>query len=118
MGELKRCLLNFLAFSGFSATTTRLMVLAAAFVAPQPFFDADRRLMGAFIGIGGHAFGLEKCPGIKMQYAFRTEPEAVLADRGVAGIPATDIFRGRLFHPLGDFSLKCRADIYVSPRNA
>ena len=41
------------------ATTTRLMILAAAFVASQPLFDADRRLFGTVIGIRRDPFSFQ-----------------------------------------------------------
>jgi len=34
-------------------------VLAAALIAAKPFFYTDRGLVGALIGIGGHALGLK-----------------------------------------------------------
>jgi hypothetical protein len=60
------------------------MVFAAAFVAPQAFFDADRGLFCAVIGIRGRSFGFEQCPGVKVQQAFGAEAEAVFADGGIA----------------------------------
>jgi hypothetical protein len=41
------------------AATTRLMILAAAFVAPQPLFDTDRRLFGTIVGIWCHSFSFQ-----------------------------------------------------------
>ena len=71
-------------FRAFSTAALSLMAFAAAFVAAQPFFDADRRLVGAVIGVGRHAFRFEQRAGIEMQHAFGAEPESVLANGGVA----------------------------------
>ena len=46
----------FLHFLIFSAAA---MVLAAALIAPQPLFDVDHGLIGAFIGVGRHSLGFE-----------------------------------------------------------
>ena len=41
------------------AATTCLVILAAAFVASQPLFDADRRLFSAIVSVRRHSFGLQ-----------------------------------------------------------
>ena len=48
-------------FLAILATTTRLVILAAAFVAAQPFFDTNRRLFRAVIGIRCHPFRFQQC---------------------------------------------------------
>ena len=47
----------FMHFATISAPTLSLMSFAAAFVAAQSFFDADRGLIRALIGVGRHALG-------------------------------------------------------------
>ena len=71
------------------------MILAAAFVAAQPLFDVERGLIGAVIGVGRHSLGFEHRAGIEMQHAFGAKAETVLADGGMAGIAAVEIFRRR-----------------------
>jgi hypothetical protein len=95
----------FRAFSSYLAATAGLMVLAAAFVSAQPFLDTDGGLFRTFICVRGHAFGFEQCTRIEMQYALGTESEAVFANGCMARKTATEIFRGGLFDPVGDFSL-------------
>jgi poly(A) polymerase len=60
----------------------------------------------------------EQRAGIEMQHAFGTEPESILADGGVAGIAAAEIFRGGFFDAAADALTQCRADADVSARNA
>jgi hypothetical protein len=61
MGEVKVQLARIAIFLAFSATAARLMVFAAAFIAPQPLFDTDGGLFSAVIGIRGHPFGFQQC---------------------------------------------------------
>ena len=67
-------------------------------VAAQPLLDAQRRLVGAGIGVGRLRLGLQRDPGIEMDRAFGAKAEALLADRHVAGIAAVEI----LAHRFGD----------------
>src|SRR5262245_37868851 len=72
--------------------TARLMIFAPSFVAPQSFFDADRGLFGAVIGIWRHSFGFQECTRIEMQDALGTEPEPVFPHRRMSRIAAAEIF--------------------------
>jgi hypothetical protein len=94
------------------------MVLTASFVAPQPFFDADRSLFRTVISIRGHSFGFEQCARIKVQHAFGAETEAILSDGRVARISATEVFGGRLLDTIRYFSLQGRANTDVPSRYA
>src|SRR3569832_2874262 len=84
-------------FPALSDAAARLAALAAALVAPQPVFDPQRRLIGAFILGGRLPLGLDRGAGIQVQHAFGAEAEAILADGGETRIPASEIFRRRLF---------------------
>src|SRR4029077_17872479 len=53
------------------------MLLEPAVVAAEPFFDAQRRLVGAGISIRRHAFGMQRNFGVEMYGAFGAETEAV-----------------------------------------
>jgi hypothetical protein len=61
MGDVSLRLPIFLHFWAFSTAATGLMVLAAAFVASQPLFDANGGLLGTIIGIWSHPFSFEQC---------------------------------------------------------
>jgi hypothetical protein len=82
----------FRAFSPYLAAAAGLMVLPAAFVPAQPFFDADRGLFRTVICVCGHSFRFEQCPRIEMQYALGTESETVFANRRMSRIAASKIF--------------------------
>src|SRR5262249_53932943 len=118
MGELRPHLTGVAFFLVFSATTARLMVFAAALVASQPLFDADRGLFGAVIGIGGHAFGFEQCTRIEMQNAFGPEAKSIFSNGRMAGIASPEIFRSGFLDPIGDLSLQRGTDADVSSGNA
>jgi hypothetical protein len=105
-------------FVSSSAAPQALMILAAALVAAQPFFDVDRGLIGAFISVGRHSFGFQQRAGIEMNHALGMKSEAILADGGMPGIAAPEIFRRRFVNPVGDSLPQSRADIDVPARNA
>src|ERR1051326_4001714 len=96
----------------------RLAVFLAALVAAELLLDADRRLIGARVGVGRHRFSLEGDTGIEMQRTLGPEAESVLLDRHVAGISAVEGFLERLdepgIHPLA----QGRADVEVLARDA
>src|SRR5579872_6705958 len=117
MAQTSPQLAIFRAFSSCLAPAAGLVVLPAAFVSAEPFFDADRSLFRAVVGIRGHTFRFEQRAGIEMQYALGAESEAVFANRRMSRIAASEIFRGGLFDPIGDFLLEGRADTDVSSRN-
>src|SRR6185437_4664478 len=108
MVAVSRGLSNYVAMDCDS--TPSLMVLTPAFITPQPLFDADRGLIGAFIGVGGHSFGFQQRSGVQMQNAFGAEPKTVTPNYGMARIAAAKIFRGRFPYPLGDALPQGRAD--------
>src|SRR5512140_686570 len=93
------------AFLPYLAATAGLMVLPAAFVSAQPFFNTDRGLFRTFIGVCSHPLRFEQSAGIEMQYTLGAKSEAVFANRRVSRISASEIFRGGLFDPIGDFPL-------------
>jgi hypothetical protein len=105
----------FLHFLIFSAAA---MVLAAALIAPQPLFDVDHGLIGAFIGVGRHSLGFEQRAGIQVQNAFCVKSKAILADGRMPGIAAPEIFRHRLLDTVNDSLPQGRADVDVLARNA
>ena len=72
----------------------------------------DRGLIGALIGIGRHSLGFQKRTGIEMQHAFGAKSETILADGGMPGIAAPEIFRHRLFDAI-DNPLAQRRDVPV-----
>ena len=87
-------------FPAISTAALRLMPFAAPLVTAQPFFDVGGGLIGAVIWIGRHAFRFKQRARIQMQHEFGAETESVLADGGVAGIAAAEIFgRGFLDAP-------------------
>ena len=90
MAAVDRRLPNYLAIGCDSAPG--LMILAPAFITPQPLFDADRGLIGAFIGVGGHSFGFQQRSGVQMQNALGAEPETVALNHGMTRIAAAKIF--------------------------
>ena len=94
------------------------MVLAAALVAAQPLFDANRGLLGAVISVGRHSLGFEQSAGIQMQHAFCAKAKTVLANGGMPGIAAAEIFLRRLLDTIGDPLLQSHADTDVSSRYA
>src|SRR5216683_4509217 len=93
-------------------------ILAAPLVAAQPLLDADRRLIGAGIGIGRKRIHLEYNPGIEMDDAFRAKAEPILADGGVAGKAAVEILGGSFRYPGGDARPQRLADVDVLARHA
>src|SRR5262245_54205546 len=105
-------------FSAGSAPTSGLMVLTAPFVAPQPFFDADRSRFAPVISIRGQSFGFQQLAGIRVQHAFSAQTEAIVSDGRVARISATEVFGGRLLDTIRDFSLEGRANTDVPSRYA
>src|ERR1035437_7406134 len=117
-GEAGQPLAFFPVFSHFSAAAPALLVLAAALVAAQPFFDVDRSLLGAVIGVGRHALGFKQGAGLPRQHAFGTKAEAFPANGGVAGIAAAKIFRRRLLDTVGNPLLEGHTDTDVPSRNA
>src|SRR3569833_549916 len=104
-------------FPALSDAAARLAVLAAALVSPQPLFDAQRRLIGAFIRVGRLPLGLDRGAGIQVQHAFGAETEAVLAHGGEARMPASEIFRRRLFDAIADPFLQRQPDADVFSGN-
>jgi hypothetical protein len=101
-----------------SAAAMGLMVLAAALITPQPLFDVDCGLIGAFIGVGRHSLGFEQRSGIQVQHAFCVKSEAILADGGMPRIAAPEIFRHRFFDTVDNSLPQGRADVDVFARNA
>jgi hypothetical protein len=108
----------FRAFSPYLAARTGLVVLPAAFVPTQPFFDADGRLFRTVICVCGHSFRFEQRARIEMQYSLGAESKTVFANRRMSRIATPKIFRGGLFDPIGYFPLESCADTDISSRNA
>src|SRR5665213_1278697 len=106
MGGAGQLLPFFLAKQAILAAATALMILAAALVAAQLLFNADRGLLGAFISIGRHALRFEHGAGIQVQHAFGAKAETVAADSSVARIAAVKIFRRRFGDAVGDSLLQ------------
>src|SRR5271165_2944052 len=94
------------------------MILAAALVTAQPLFDAQRRLIGAGIGVGGERIDLEHSAGIEMDNAFGTKAEAILADGDVARIPAVEILGRRFRNSRADALAQCLTEVDVLARHA
>src|SRR5208337_1787222 len=92
---------------------SRATLGTAALVAAQPLFNVDRRLIGAFIGVGRHSLGFEQGAGIQVQHTFGVKSEPILADGGMPGIAATEIFRQRLLDAIDDSLPQSHADIDV-----
>src|ERR1043166_3707413 len=57
-----------------------LPILEPALIAPQLLLDADRRLVGARVGVGRHRFRLARHAGVEMDRALGAEAEAALPD--------------------------------------
>ena len=57
-GRLAGCRF-FMHFATISTPAPSLVSFAAAFVAAQPFFDTDRGLISALIGVGRHALSFQ-----------------------------------------------------------
>ncbi len=92
--------------------------LQPALVAAQALLDAQRRLVGARIGIRRHAVGMQRDAGIEMNGAFGAEAEAFLADRDVARIAAVEIFCHRLGDPRIHAVAQGLADVEIATRYA
>jgi hypothetical protein len=61
MAQLSLQLAIFRAFSSYLAATAGLVILAAAFVSAQPFFNAEGGLFRAVICVRRHSFGFKEC---------------------------------------------------------
>src|SRR6185369_13860458 len=99
------------------AAAAALAVLATAFVAAQSLLDMERRLFGALIGVGCHAFRFELRAGIQMQHAIGAETETVAAHGGVSRITTAKILGRRLGYAIGDALLQRAADVDVLSGN-
>ena len=84
----------------------------------SPLLDPQRRLVGAGIGVGRHAFGVQRDLGIEMDDAFGAEAEAVAYQGQVPRIAAVEI----LGHGLGDAVIDALAqgcaDVETMPASA
>ena len=96
----------------------RVAILEAALVAPQPLLDAQRRLVGARIGVRGVRLGVQRDAGIEMDRAFGAETEALLLDRDVARIAAVEILGQRLDDAGADALAQGFADVEILSRDA
>ena len=67
--------------SGRCIGGARVTLLEPALVAAQTLLDAQRRLIGAGIGVGGHAVSMQDHAGIEVDGAFGAKAEAFLARR-------------------------------------
>jgi hypothetical protein len=68
------------------------MILQAPMIAPQALFHAQRRPVGAVIGIRRACLRLQGDFRIEMDRAFGAEPGTFALDRHVAGLAAVEIF--------------------------
>ena len=82
-------------------------------IAAQPFFDPQRRLVGAGIGVGRHAFGVQRDLRIEMNGAFGAKAEAVPRQRDVPGIAAVEILAYGFGDPVTDAVAQRIADIEI-----
>src|SRR5579864_235509 len=94
------------------------MLFEPAMIAAQPFLDPQRRLVGAGIGVGRHAFGVQRDLGIEMNGAFGAEAEAVPRQGQVPGIAAVEILGHGLGDAVADAVAQGRADVEVLSGNA
>ncbi len=91
------------------------MILEPAVIAAQPLFDPRRRLVGAGIGIGRHAFGVQRDLRIEMNGAFGAEPETVARQRDMPGIASVKIFAHGFGDPVADALAQSIADVEIFP---
>src|SRR6266852_6407297 len=100
------------------ASTRPRTILEAALVTAQPLFDAQRRLIGAGIGIGRKCIDLEHNAGIEMDDAFRAKAESILADGDVARKPAVEILGRGFRNSRTNARTQCFAEVDVLARHA
>ena len=84
-------------------------------IAAQPLLHPQRRVVGAGIGVGRAAFGVQRDLRIEMDGAFGAKPGALPLDRDVPGISAVEIFAHRFADPLADAPAQRIADIEILP---
>src|SRR5581483_2182525 len=89
------------------------VILQALMVAPQPLFDAERRLIGTRIGVGGHAFRMQRDFRIQMNGAFGAKAKTFALQRGMSRIAAVEILAHRFGDPRLDTPAQCLADLNV-----
>src|SRR5271155_2074997 len=87
-------------------------------IAAQPLFDERRRLVGAGIGVGRHAVGVQRDFRIEMDRAFGAEAKAVARERKVTRIASVKIFTYRLGNPVADTVAQRVANIEIFPGHA
>src|SRR5262249_10659160 len=96
----------------------RGVVLQPPLIATQPVLDPQGGLVRARIGIGRHAFDVQRHARIQMHDAFRVEAEALFAYGGVTGVATVKKF----LHDLGNAIAHPRsqrfADVDVLARDA
>jgi len=95
-------------------------------IAAQLLFDPRNRLIGAGIGIGRVALGMQRDLRIEMNGAFGAEPKTVPRQRDVAGIAAVEYLpnvsairspmRTRKASPMSRFLPDTRNDMAASTR--
>src|SRR6516164_1663955 len=91
------------------------MLLEASVVAAEPLFDAQRRLIGAGIGVWRHAFGMQRDFGVEMDRTLGAEAEPVFGQRDVARIAAVEIFTHGLRYSRIDAFPQSLAQVEILP---
>ena len=80
-------------------------------IAAQTFFDPQRGLVCARVGICRHSFSVQHNPRIEMDRALGAKTQTFLADNRMSGIAAIEKSLDQLVDPLADAIRQHIADI-------
>src|SRR5262249_1062903 len=103
---------------GAAVVTIGTMLLEPAMIAAQPPLDAQRRLVGAGIGVGRLPFGVQRDLRIQMNGAFGAKTEAFARHGDVPRIAAVEILAHHFGDPVADAPAQRLADVDILTGNA